>query len=1315
MVWCVLTSSNHSCAPSMSRPVSGEPARWITSARRRRARSKLRGPRGLAGSPSTGARAPARTCRRRAAPSSARCSRRRTTRRCARATRGASCLRSGSPRGRRTSAPTARAAPAAARRRGPPGRDPERRAVRGAGPAGAGAAAPPELAGAADDDDADGAELRRDLLEKEHYALVPAGVWRALRGAYGVRGPALARARVRARRARGAGVRVALPAPLRRLARRGRRGRARARARRARLLFSRAEKMDARAARDRRGGRARGGARAPERRGARLRYPLEEATARLWVRLLDAEAVDAQRAAAAGRRRAAAAPLRAARRRRRRRGGSSGAIDRAWVLVDRGSSADDRRSPSTSARAPRRCTCSSSRSSRPTRRARAAGCCTRARAGGAAQGRRLGRRDGLGEEVVRRGREGRAAAQDAGRQGPDQSARRGWTSKWDATFERDDAKVQPLFRFSENWRALRIGDSVEIRDASDPNKPLWYEGEVDAGSARAASSRRTSRRSNRSTVGSRWSLAAVGGGVRARHAHQEARAAGPARGGADAARALRGRGAPRARRARARTRASARAARRGAGARARRAAAGRGRGRALEPRQHVLHELDAPVPEQHGVPDRRGRRIETRRARARARARARRARDQHARNPLARGRRRSRARTRARALVAEVWSGEYTVVVPSELKRLIGRFASQFSGYQQQDSQEFMSFILDGIHEDLNRIQKKPYTEALESTASPTPTSPPSRGGPPPRAQLERARRLLLRPAARRLVTARSASHESITFDPYSSLSLPLPVQNTRRVPVTLTRLPLGSRPLKLVVTVPRDPSVKQLKDALCALAAGRGVSARVDPARVHLCDVWTHRVYRGNARRRRAGRSPTRSRGDDVVFAYELAHALPAPVPRPRTRSETAGASYTRGRVRGGGRPRGGGPPAYRGRAGRGRARRAARPAAQGVLWLAAPAFELFGDPHRVAVTPRRRARAARTSAHVGPLARARRRRRRRRRGRARRPRGVLRLGAQREVAVQRQVRGSRTRPRRRPRASSPTTTSPCSARCAMKRCTLEWPADAGGLAPDSRWARATSLRGGQGARGARGATTRGRRPAMTSPTACTRCASASSSASSRAVRTAAPRRRARSTRRRTRSSTSGRRARRAHPPPQALPVRAAARASCTGRRSTTSSRSRSRLDLGGFVREDRRGRAGRVRPLRRLGALGRARRRRRHTALAPELQEQALVPFNDSSVTEADASRAASRRICVRAVLQAQPRLGARRVPERRRSTGRTPSPRGRSGPAARGPAAPPELTTQQAAATPPHTHASEPSRPTRARPPYRVFVGAALTRGR
>lgn len=45
----------------------------------------------------------------------------------------------------------------------------------------------------------------------------------------------------------------------------------------------------------------------------------------------------------------------------------------------------------------------------------------------------------------------------------------------------------------------------------------------------------------------------------------------------------------------------------------------------------------------------------------------------------------------------------------------MGKFAPQFSGYQQQDSQELMAFLLDGLHEDLNRIRKKPYIELKDS------------------------------------------------------------------------------------------------------------------------------------------------------------------------------------------------------------------------------------------------------------------------------------------------------------------------------------------------------------------------------------------------------------------------------------------------------------------------------------------------------------------------------------------------------------------------------------------------------------------------
>lgn len=45
----------------------------------------------------------------------------------------------------------------------------------------------------------------------------------------------------------------------------------------------------------------------------------------------------------------------------------------------------------------------------------------------------------------------------------------------------------------------------------------------------------------------------------------------------------------------------------------------------------------------------------------------------------------------------------------------IGKYAPRFNGDQQHDSQELLAFLLDGLHEDLNRVHDKPYTELKDS------------------------------------------------------------------------------------------------------------------------------------------------------------------------------------------------------------------------------------------------------------------------------------------------------------------------------------------------------------------------------------------------------------------------------------------------------------------------------------------------------------------------------------------------------------------------------------------------------------------------
>lgn len=49
-------------------------------------------------------------------------------------------------------------------------------------------------------------------------------------------------------------------------------------------------------------------------------------------------------------------------------------------------------------------------------------------------------------------------------------------------------------------------------------------------------------------------------------------------------------------------------------------------------------------------------------------------------------------------LIKDIWSGAYSVAVPREFKTTIGEFQPQFAGYDQQDSQELMGFLLDGLN-----------------------------------------------------------------------------------------------------------------------------------------------------------------------------------------------------------------------------------------------------------------------------------------------------------------------------------------------------------------------------------------------------------------------------------------------------------------------------------------------------------------------------------------------------------------------------------------------------------------------------------------
>jgi ubiquitin carboxyl-terminal hydrolase 8 len=145
-------------------------------------------------------------------------------------------------------------------------------------------------------------------------------------------------------------------------------------------------------------------------------------------------------------------------------------------------------------------------------------------------------------------------------------------------------------------------------------------------------------------------------------------------------------------------------------------------------------------------------------------------------NPLGSG---GRVSTAYGSLLNEIWSGEFSALAPRLLKQTVGSFAPQFNNVYQHDSHEFCSFLMDGIHEDLNRVVTKPYVEELEGF-----------GMPDEKAAIESWKNHLLRHDSiivdhfqgmhRSHLTCPICGRESIKFDVYSSLSLHLGYEKGR-------------------------------------------------------------------------------------------------------------------------------------------------------------------------------------------------------------------------------------------------------------------------------------------------------------------------------------------------------------------------------------------------------------------------------------------------------------------------------------------------------------------------------------------------------
>ncbi|XP_072223030.1 ubiquitin carboxyl-terminal hydrolase 11 [Leuresthes tenuis] len=188
-------------------------------------------------------------------------------------------------------------------------------------------------------------------------------------------------------------------------------------------------------------------------------------------------------------------------------------------------------------------------------------------------------------------------------------------------------------------------------------------------------------------------------------------------------------------------------------------------------------------------------------------------------------------------IIKQMWSGRHFSVVPRVFKTKVGHFASQFLGYQQHDSQELLSFLLDGLHEDLNRVKNKEYIELRDADGRPDQEV----AGEAWRNHRRRNDSVIVdtfHGLFKSTLVCPECHKVSVTFDPFCYLSVPLPVSKERVMEVFFVSLDPYAKPVQHRVVVPKAGKVSDLCSALSEMTS-------VPSTQMVVADVFNHRFYK--------------------------------------------------------------------------------------------------------------------------------------------------------------------------------------------------------------------------------------------------------------------------------------------------------------------------------------------------------------------------------------------------------------------------------------------------------------------------------------
>lgn len=213
-------------------------------------------------------------------------------------------------------------------------------------------------------------------------------------------------------------------------------------------------------------------------------------------------------------------------------------------------------------------------------------------------------------------------------------------------------------------------------------------------------------------------------------------------------------------------------------------------------------------------------------------------------------------------LMKELWSGKSLSISPHDFQWTLYNFEKRFENYGQHDSQEFLAFLLDGLHEDVNKIIEKPNTTNIEvNEESELLANLAKESWKRHKLRNDSIIVDLFQAQLKSKLQCLDCNHVSITFDPFMYISLPLPIDSNRVKSIDIVcRFGI----IRCAIQLPRNSSMLQVKQQI---SQKTGISF----SRIVLADVHSSKIHR---RFLQNDKFSDISISDDF-FAYELQYEI--------------------------------------------------------------------------------------------------------------------------------------------------------------------------------------------------------------------------------------------------------------------------------------------------------------------------------------------------------------------------------------------------------------------------------------------------------